>query len=120
MTLLAIIILAAAAASGDDGGIYASGTVTVGASVATGILTWLATKKHAEKTAMPQPCKTEKSGGDKNLDEHKEIFQRLNSLDKDMAFVKATMSAKFDAMSSQLMETKEMVRQLVDRICKRK
>lgn len=119
MALLALI-MAAAAASGDDGGIVASGTVTVGASVVTGILTWIAAKKHAEKTAMPQPCKTEKSGGDKNLDEHKEIFQRLNSLDKDMAFVKATMSAKFDAMSSQLMETKEMVRQLVDRICKRK
>ena len=120
MSLLALIFAAAAAGETSGDGIVASGTVTVGASVVTGILTWLATKKHADKTAVPQPCKTEKSGGDKNLDEHKEIFQRLNSLDKDMAFVKATMSAKFDAMSSQLMETKEMVRQLVDRICKRK
>lgn len=118
--LATLIIMAAAAAETTGDGIVAKGSLVVGSGVVSSILTWLAAKKHADKTAVPQPCMTEKSGGDKNLDEHKEIFQRLNSLDKDMASVKATMSAKFDAMSIQLMETKEMVRQLVDRICKRK
>ena len=121
MTLLAIIIMAAAAASGDDGGIYASGTVTVGASVVTGILTWIAAKKHAEKTSVPQPCLTEQTGYQAamkaNEKDHTDLFNRMRIVEAELAGIKATITAKFDGLSAQLMETREMVRSLYDKVC---
>ena len=61
--ILAILLMAAEAAK--DDGVVANGTITVGASVVTGILTYLATKRHSEKVsksvseAVPQPCTIE-------------------------------------------------------------
>lgn len=53
-----------------------------------------------------------------NAADHNDMFTRLRTVETEIAAVKATMAAKFDSMSGQLMETKEMVRQLFDRICK--
>ena len=53
-----------------------------------------------------------------NAADHNDLFTRLRTVETEIAAVKATMAAKFDSMSGQLMETKEMVRQLFDRICK--
>ena len=127
MTLLAIIIMAAAAASGDDGGIVASGTVTVGASIVTGILTYLATKRHSDKVsksvsqAVPQPCLTEQTGYQAamkaNEKDHADLFNRMRIVEAELAGIKATITAKFDGLSAQLMETREMVRSLYDKVC---
>lgn len=56
----------------------------------------------------------------KNDAEHTDLFNRMRLAEAALAEIKGTMNAKFEAISTQLMETKEMVRQLVDRICKSK
>ena len=124
MTLLAIIIMAAAAASGDDGGIVAKGSLVVGSGVISSIVTWLAAKKHAEKTSVPQPCLTEQTGYQAamkaNEHDHENLFNRVAKLESRVEGISAKIDAKFEAITEQLRETKDMVRQLVERICKGK
>ena len=55
-----------------------------------------------------------------NASDHADIFARLRFLETEVASVKATITAKFDGLSAQIMETREMVRSLFDKICKRK
>ena len=121
MTLLAIIIMAAAAAGGDDGGIVAKGSLVVGSGVISSIVTWLAAKKHAEKTSVPQPCLTEQTGYQAamkaNEKDHADLFNRMRIVEAELAGIKATITAKFDGLSAQLMETREMVRSLYDKVC---
>lgn len=122
MTLLAIIIMAAAAAAETTGdGIVAKGTLVVGSGVVSSILTWLAAKKHAEKTAVPQPCLTEQTGYQAamkaNEKDHADLFNRMRIVEAELAGIKATITAKFDGLSAQLMETREMVRSLYDKVC---
>ena len=120
MIMLALIMAAAAAETSGDG-IVAKGTLVVGSGVVSSILTWLAAKKHAEKTAVPQPCMTEQTGYQatmkKNDKDHTDIFMRLRVLEAEVAGIKATITAKFDGLSAQLMETREMVRSLYDKVC---
>lgn len=126
--ILAILLMAAEAAK--DDGIVANGTITVGASVVTGILTYLATKRHSEKVsksvseAVPQPCTIEQSRYQAamraNEHDHENLFNRVAKLESKVEGIGARVDAKFEAISEQLRETKEMVRQLFDRICKRK
>lgn len=126
--ILAILLMAAEAAK--DDGIVANGTITVGASVVTGILTYLATKRHSEKVsksvseAVPQPCTIEQSSYQTamkaNEHDHENLFNRVAKLESKVEGIGARVDAKFEAISEQLRETKEMVRQLFDRICKRK
>ena len=121
--VLAILVLMAAAA-GDDQGIVAKGSLVVGSGVISAIVTWLAAKKHAEKTSVPQPCVTEQTSYQAKMKEnekdHENLFLRMSSLEKEHAALSAKVDAKFDAITEQLRETKDMVRQLFDRICKGK
>lgn len=55
-----------------------------------------------------------------NASDHADIFSRLRFLETEVSSVKATITAKFDGLSAQIMETREMVRSLFDKICKRK
>ena len=55
------VVLMAAAAAGGDEGIVAKGSLVVGSGVISALVTWLAAKKHAEKTQVPQPCVTEQT-----------------------------------------------------------
>lgn len=138
MTMLAIIIMSAAAAASDDG-IVAKGTIAVGSGVVTAILTWLSAKKGwAEKEQklraeianelrtkiVNDPLTIEQTGYQAKMKEndkaHENLFFRMSSLEKEHAALSAKVDAKFDAITEQLRETKDMVRQLFDRICKGK
>lgn len=52
-----------------------------------------------------------------NASAHTDIFSRLRILEAEMAGIKALVTAKFDGLSAQIMETREMVRSLYDRVC---
>lgn len=52
-----------------------------------------------------------------NAAAHTDIFGRLRLLEAEMAGIKALVTAKFDGLSAQIMETREMVRSLYDRVC---
>lgn len=52
-----------------------------------------------------------------NAAAHTDIFGRLRILEAEMAGIKALVTAKFDGLSAQIMETREMVRSLYDRVC---
>lgn len=136
--VLAILVLAAAAASGDEG-IVAKGSLVVGSGVVTAILTWLSTKRGwAEKEQklraeianelrtkiLNDPLHVEQSGYQAKMKEnekdHENLFFRMNALEKEHSALAAKVDAKFDAITEQLRETKDMVRQLFDRICKGK
>ena len=52
-----------------------------------------------------------------NAAAHTDIFSRLRLLEAEMAGIKALVTAKFDGLSAQIMETREMVRSLYDRVC---
>ncbi len=136
--VLAILVLAAAAASGDDG-IVAKGSLVVGSGVISGILAWLTAKRGwAEKEQklraeianelktkiLNDPLHVEQSGYQAKMKEnekdHENLFLRMNALEKEHSALAAKVDAKFDAITEQLRETKDMVRQLFDRICKGK
>ena len=52
-----------------------------------------------------------------NAAAHTDIFGRLRLLEAEMAGIKALVTAKFDGLSAQIMERREMVRSLYDRVC---
>ena len=95
--VLAILVLMAAAA-GDDQGIVAKGSLVIGSSVVSAIVGWLASKKHAEKTAIPQPCTVEQSSYQAamkaNAKDHENLFLRMSSVEKDVAGIKADNAAQ--------------------------
>lgn len=97
MVLATLVLMAAAAADGDDG-IVAKGSLVVGSSVVSAIIGWLASKKHAEKTAIPQPCTVEQSSYQAamkaNAKDHENLFLRMSSVEKDVAGIKADNAAQ--------------------------
>ena len=142
--VLAIIIMAAAAA-GETGDLI-SGKVIVAlfsAIFAAGGGIWIgrkggesaAEKSWAEKEQkiraeiatelktkiINDPLTIEQTGYQAamkaNNEQHGDIFGRLRVLEAEVAGIKATITAKFDGLSSQLMETREMVRSLYDKVC---
>ena len=52
-----------------------------------------------------------------NEKDHSDIFTRLRCVETEVAGIKATIAAKFDGLSAQMMETREMVRSLYDKVC---
>ena len=52
-----------------------------------------------------------------NAEQHTDLFNRMRIIEAEVAGIKATISAKFDGLSAQLMETREMVRSLYDKVC---
>ena len=52
-----------------------------------------------------------------NEKDHTDLFNRLRVLESEVAGIKATITAKFDGLSAQIMETREMVRSLYDKVC---
>ena len=52
-----------------------------------------------------------------NEKDHENLFLRMNALEKAHSALAAKVDAKFDAITEQLRETKDMVRQLFERIC---
>ena len=52
-----------------------------------------------------------------NAEQHADLFNRMRIVEAELAGIKATITAKFDGQSAQLMETREMVRSLYDKVC---
>ena len=135
MVLAILVLMAAEAASGDEG-IVAKGSLVVGSGVVTAILTWFSAKRGwAEKEQklraeianelkakiLNDPLHVEQSGYQAKMKEnekdHENLFLRMNALEKEHSALAAKVDARFDAITEQLRETKDMVRQLFDRIC---
>lgn len=55
-----------------------------------------------------------------NAKDHENLFARMARLEQQFAAIDAKVDAKFDAIKEQLAETKDMVRQLFERICKKR
>ena len=136
--VLAILVMAAAAAGGDDG-IVAKGSLVVGSGVVTAILTWLSAKRGwAEKEQklraeianelrtkiVNDPLTIEQTAYQAKMKEndkaHENLFLSVRALEQKYSALSAKVDAKFDSITEQLRETKDMVRQLFDRICKGK
>lgn len=145
--VLAILLMAAAAAASD--GDLISGKVIVAlfsAIFAAGGGIWIG-RKGGESAAergwakreqdlraeianelktkiLNDPLHVEQSGYQAKMKEnekdHENLFIRLSAIEKEHAALSAKVDAKFDAITEQLRETKDMVRQLFDRICKGK
>ena len=137
MTLALMLAAAAATEMAVNGAPEVSGGGWISGDTLTTILSILAGaggvvggKMWGEKSArkvqaeVKQPFEIEQSAYQatmkKNDAEHTDLFNRMRLAEAALAEIKGTMNAKFEAISTQLMETKEMVRQLVDRICKSK
>lgn len=95
---LCVLLALSTAAAGDDQGIVAKGSLVVGSSVVSAIIGWLASKKHAEKTAIPQPCTVEQSSYQAamkaNAKDHENLFLRMSSVEKDVAGIRADNAAQ--------------------------
>ena len=119
--VLGLILAAAAAASEPGDGIVAKGSLVVGSSVVTALITYFTAKRHAEKTAIPQPCTVEQSGYQAKMKEndkaHENLFNRMSAVEQKIAAVDARVDAKFSGLEKQLDGLTDMVRQLFDRIC---
>ncbi len=133
MAFADLILMAAAA--GDDG-IVAKGTLAVGSGVVTAVLTWLSAKRGwAEKEQklraeianelrakiLNDPLRVEQSGYQAKMKEnerdHENLFMSIRALEQKHSALASKVDAKFDSISEQLRETRDMVRQLFDRIC---
>ena len=133
--VLAILVLMTAVAAGDEG-IVAKGSLVVGSGVVTAILTWFSAKRGWDEKEqklraeianelrtkiLNDPLHVEQSGYQAKMKEnekdHENLFLRMNALEKEHSALAAKVDAKFDAITEQLRETKDMVRQLFDRIC---
>lgn len=137
--VLAILVMAAAAAAGDDHGIVAKGSLVVGSGVVTAILTWFSAKRGwAEKEQklraeianelrtkiVNDPLTIEQTAYQAKMKEndkaHENLFLSVRALEQKYSALSAKVDAKFDSITEQLRETKDMVRQLFDRICRGK
>ena len=135
MVLAILVLMAAEAASGDEG-IVAKGSLVVGSGVVTAILTWFSAKRgwdekeqklraeianELKAKILNDPLHVEQSGYQAKMKEnekdHENLFLRMNALEKEHSALAAKVDARFDAITEQLRETKDMVRQLFDRIC---
>lgn len=67
------------------------------------------------------PLSVEQTGYQASMKEnakaHENLFGRMAQLEQKHASLAAKVDAKFDAIAEQLRETRDMVRQLFDRIC---
>lgn len=92
---------------------------TIGGVAGAWIKAW--TARHQKTEIAPLPLSVEQTGYQagqkKNEADHSDLFGRIRILEAEMAGVKATIAAKFDGLSAQMMETREMVRSLYERVC---
>ena len=144
MVTAALVLAVAAAATGD--GDLISGKVIVAlfsAIFAAGGGIWIGRKggeSAAEKTwtkreqdlrteianelrmkIVNEPLSVEQSSYQAKMKEndkaHENLFNRMARIEQMHASLAAKVDAKFDAITEQLRETKDMVRQLFERIC---
>lgn len=96
-------------------------SILAGAGGVVGGKMWGEHAARRVKADIPQPCTVEQTGYQaamkKNEADHADIFARLRIVETEVASIKATITAKFDGLSAQLMETREMVRSLYDKVC---
>ena len=134
MTLALMLAAAAATEMAVNGAPEVSGGGWISGDTLTTILSILAGaggvvggKMWGEKSArkvqaeVKQPFEIEQSAYQaamkNNEKDHTDLFGRLRILESEVAGIKATITAKFDGLSAQMMETREMVRSLYDKVC---
>lgn len=78
--------------------IAATGTLTISASVVSAVITWIAAKRHAEATRLPQPFEIEQTqqqaNWKTNAHDHENIFFRLAALEKQQAATDAKLNTE--------------------------
>lgn len=91
----------------------------IGGIAGAWIKAWSA--RHQKTEISPNPLSVEQTAYQAamkdNAGDHANLFDRVRALEKQHAALDAKVDAKFDAISEQLRETKDMVRQLFERIC---
>ena len=134
MPLSLMIAAAAAAETAVSGAPEVSGSGWISGDTLTTLISILAGaggvvggKMWGEKAAkkvkaeLPQPLEIEQTSYQatmkNNEKDHTDLFNRLRILEAEVAGIKATIAAKFDGLSAQMMETREMVRSLYERVC---
>ena len=101
-----------------DGISLSVGGAAVGTICTCLVQMWKA--RHQKTEIAPNPLSIEQTSYQasqkENAKDHENLFGRVAKLEQSVARIEATVDAKFDAFSEQLRETKDMVRQLFERI----
>ena len=96
-------------------------SILAGAGGVVGGKMWGEKSAKKVKAELPQPLEIEQTSYQatmkNNEKDHTDLFNRLRILEAEVAGIKATIAAKFDGLSAQMMETREMVRSLYERVC---
>ena len=96
-------------------------SILAGAGGVVGGKMWGEKSARKVKAEVKQPFEIEQSAYQasmkNNEKDHTDLFNRLRVLEAEVAGIKATITAKFDGLSAQIMETREMVRSLYDKVC---
>lgn len=94
-----------------------------GAGGVVGGRVWGESSARKVKAEIPQPCTFEQSAYQSsmkdNAHDHENMFSRIAALESKVSGIEAKIEAKFEALNQQMKETKDMVRQLFERICKK-
>ena len=102
-----------------DGISLSVGGAAVGTICTCLVQMWKA--RHQKTEIAPNPLSIEQTAYQasqkENAKDHENLFLRMNALEKEHSALAAKVDARFDAITEQLRETKDMVRQLFDRIC---
>ena len=98
MMLLALIFAAENATTGFDGLSLTLGG-TLGAAIVGGLVKIYTSRKHAEATAIPQPCKVERVNDCVSV---QECNRRMRELDDRMTKLEARVAVGFDNIMRKL------------------
>lgn len=103
-----------------DGISLSVGGAAVGTICTCLVQMWKA--RHQKTEISPNPLSIEQTAyqakAKENEKDHENLFGRVSKLEQSVARIDAKVDAKFDAISEQLRDTKSMVTQLFERICK--
>ena len=101
-----------------DGISLSGGGAAVGTICTCLVQMWKA--RHQKTEIAPNPLSIEQTAYQasqkENAKDHENLFGRVARLEKSVSRIDAKVDAKFDAITEQLRETKDMVRQLFERI----
>ena len=103
-----------------DGISLSVGGAAVGTICTCLVQMWKA--RHQKTEITPNPLSIEQTSYQasqkQNASDHANIFGRISGLEQRVSAVEAKADAKFESIKDQLTDTNNMVRQLVERICK--
>ena len=93
---------------------------TIGGVLGALARAWCSRHQHTE--IAPNPLSIEQTAYQasqkENAKDHENLFGRVARLEQSVSRIDAKVDAKFDAITEQLKDTRGMVRQMFERICK--